>query len=279
MRRPAALVLLVLPLLAAACGGGGGKSAATTPTTTATSTVQATPLAFVRDAAKKTAAAKSEHMEMRASASFVGQSVTISGNGDFDNAAKAGSIHVDFGVGATTGGIDEVLTGTTVYLKSQLFASALPAGKTWIKLDLKKAAAAKGVDLSTLLAQNPSDSLAQLQGLGSVKVVGDATVGGVATTHYRGRVDLSKVPQAAQLQGLSGTSTPYDIWVGKDDGYVHRVRVAFSLGEKGTTASQAMSMSMTMDFSDFGKSVSVTAPSAAETYDATNKTIPGLTGG
>ncbi len=278
MRRRSALALLAVPLAAAACGGGT-KSAATTAAATTTATVQATPLASVRQAAKKTAAATSEHLELKATASLVGQSVTMTGSGDFDNAAKVGSLHVEFGVGSTSGAIDEVLTGTTIYMKSPLFSAALPAGKTWIKLDLKKPAAATGIDLSALLAQNPTDSLAQLQARGGVKAVGEQTLGGVATTHYRGRVDVSKLQQAGQLKALVGASAPYDVWVGKSDGYVHRIRVGLAAAPAGTAGSQAISMTMTMDFSDFGKSVSVKAPSAAETYDATNGSIPGLTGG
>ena len=88
-------------------------------------------------------------------------------------------------------------------------------------------------------------------------------VDGVDTTHYRGRL-------AAQTAG--GTAGPFDVWVGKDDGYVRRVQ--FATGAAASTASARL----TMDLSDFGKDVTITVPSAAETADATTLNIPGLGG-
>src|SRR2546423_7368097 len=80
-----------------------------------------------------------------------------------------------------------------LYMRSPLFADALPKGKTWLKLDLAKAAAAQGLDLSSLGAQSPTQTLAQLGGLASVTEVGDEQIGGADTTHYRGRI--AKLPQ------------------------------------------------------------------------------------
>ena len=41
---------------------------------------------------------------------------------------------------------------------------------------------------------------------------------------------------------------------------------------------RAQSVSMTIDFSDFGKDVNVSVPAAAETFDATRHAIKGLGG-
>lgn len=255
------LVLLVLPL--AACGGGKSGSGALEATLT--------PIAYVKSAATKTAQATSEHATLRGSVTAAGQAVTLSGAGDFDNTNRQGSMHLDFAVAGLSGTLDEVLDGTTIYMSSPLFAASLPQGKTWLKLDLQKAAASKGIDFSALLSQNPAQSLAQLQSSGSVTKVGDETIDGVATTHYRGRIDPSK-----KIKALANAKyAPYDVWIGKDDGYVRRIVLSYSLGVSG---GKGETIGLTMGFSNYGKDVSVSVPAAADSYDATNKAIQGLGG-
>jgi hypothetical protein len=198
--------------------------------------------------------------------------VTIDGTGDFDNAKKQGSMHADFSASGLSGTLDEVLNGTTIYLQSPLLTSNLPKGKTWLKLDLQKAAP-KGVDLSALTTQSPTKLLAQLQAAGNVTKVGDETLNGTATTHYRARVDASKLPKVAAL--VNATYGPLDIWIGKNDGYVHRLHIAYTI--KPAKAS-AQAIAVTVDFSDFGKSVSVSVPPASAAVDGTGQAIPGLGG-
>ncbi len=264
MRR-LALLVLVLPL--AACGGGGKSSAPA---------VNITPLAYVKSAAAKTVQAPSEHTSLTGSVDVAGQAVALTGAGDFDNTSHQGSMHADFSVAGLSGSIDEVLDGTTIYMKSPLFSASLPQGKTWLKLDLQKALASKGIDVSSLLSQNPAQALSQLQRTGQVRKIGDETIDGVDTTHYAGHIDPSKLPQGAKIEALTGAKYgPYNVWIGKDDGYVHRVALSYSLTP---SAGKREVVSMTMNFSDFGKDVSVTVPPAADSYDATNASIKGLGG-
>jgi uncharacterized protein YdeI (BOF family) len=265
-RRGALLALLVAPLALAACGGGSKTSKQTT----------LSPAAYVKSAAKKTAGAGSEHMTVKGSVAVQGQVVTLTGGGNFDNVAKSGAVHVDFNFAGLTGGIDEVMQGTTIYMKSPLFADALPSGKTWMKLDLQKALATKGIDFSALGSQDPTQTLAQLQRAGTVVKLGDEDVGGVATTHYRAHVDLSKVPQGEKIKALANaTYGPIDIWIGKDDTLVRRMRVSYTMGPAGPARQR---ISFTTEFSDFGKGVKVTVPPESETFDATNASIKGLGG-
>jgi hypothetical protein len=263
--RAALLVLLVLPL--AACGGGGKSSGVVS---------NLTPIAYVKSAGVKTAKAPSEHSTVNASVNVAGQAVTVSGAGDFDNTSHQGSMHADFSVSGLSGTIDEVLDGTTIYMKSPLFADGLPKGKTWLKLDLQKALASKGIDFSALLSQNPAQTLSQLQSSGDVTKVGTETVGGVETTHYSGTIDPSKLPQGSKVAALAGAKYgPYDVWIGNDDGYVHKMAFTYSLKVQGAPRE---AVTMSMGFSDFGKSVTVTVPTDAESFDATNASIKGLGG-
>jgi hypothetical protein len=259
--RAAVLLLFVLPL--AACGGGKKSSPPVAS--------NLTPIAYVKSAATKTAKAPSEHATLRGSVTAAGQSVILSGAGDFDNTNHQGSMHLDFSVAGLSGTLDEVLDGTTIYLNSPLFSASLPQGKTWLKLDLQKAAASKGVDLSALLSQNPAQSFAQLQSSGSVTKVGDETIDGVSTTHYRGRIDPSKTTKAL----ATAKYAPYDVWIGKDDGYVRRIMLSYSLA---ATGGKPETIGLTMGFSDFGKDVTFHIPADSVSYDATNKAIQGLGG-
>jgi LppX_LprAFG lipoprotein len=259
--RKVLLVLLVLPL--AACGGGSKSNSQAS---------NLSPIAYVKTAAAKTAQTPSEHVTLKGSATVGATLVTIDGTGGFDNAKQLGSMHADFSASGLSGTLDEVLNGTTIYLQSPLLTSNLPKGKTWLKLDLQKAAP-KGIDLSALTTQSPTKLLSQLQAAGDVTKVGDEAINGTATTHYRAHVDVAKLPKVAAL--AHATYGPLDIWIGKDDGYVRRMHLTYTI--KAASAS-AQSIALTVDFSDFGKSVSVSVPTAAESADRTGQAFTGLGG-
>ena len=239
MRR-IALLVLVLPL--AACGGGSKAPASS-----------ASPVDAVKAAAQKTYAAGSEALALTANVEASGQAVALSGTGAFDIKDARGSMQLNVKAGPLATTVDEVLVGTSSYLKSPLLLSGLPGGKTWVKLDLAKVHVS-GLDLQSLLAQNPGNELKQLQTLKSATKIGTEQVGGVSTTHYR-------------VQTTTGTISGYDVWVG-DDGYIHRVLVAES----------SPKVSVTIDLSKFGEKVTAAAPPAAQVYESKNGSIPGLGG-
>jgi hypothetical protein len=252
MRR-AVLALLVLPLALAACGGSKAKNANSGP-----------PLDVVRTAAQKTAKAGSAHLALTANVVTGGQNVDLQGTGAFDTASHQGMLHATFSASALSGTIDEVLNGTDLYLKSDIFSVGLPAGKTWIKIDLAKAAKSRGVNLQTLLAQDPSQAMQALQSISGAVKLGTATIAGVSTTHYRAQLDPAKLPAA--LRNVRG----YEVWVG-NDGYVRRVKAVASAGTSVTAT-------VTTDLSSFGSKVGVTVPPSGETYNVRGGSIPGLGG-
>jgi hypothetical protein len=235
MRR-LALLVLVLPL--AACGGGSKAPSSS-----------ASPLDAVKAAAQKTYAAGSEALALTANVQVSGQAAALAGTGSFETKSARGSMHLNLKAGPIATTVDEVLAGTAVYLKSPLLVSGLPGGKTWVKLDLAKVHVS-GLDLQSLLAQNPGGQLKQLQTLKSATKVGSDQIG----THYK-------------VQAATGTITGYDVWVG-NDGYIHRVVVAES----------SPKVSVTIDLSKFGEKVTAAAPPAAQVYESKNGSIPGLGG-
>jgi membrane-associated protease RseP (regulator of RpoE activity) len=259
MRRTV-ILLIAAPLALAACGSGSKSSQ-----------VKLSAAAYVKQAAAKSAQATSEHVDLNGSAAVQGQQVVITGSGDFDNSTHQGSMTAHATVSGLDLQIDEVLDGTNLYMKSPLFAATLPAGKTWLKLDLQKLGQARGIDFRALLSQNPSQAFTQLQAIGNVTTVGDETIGGAATTHYSVTIDPSKLPSAVKLKLPAGAKLPtYDVWIGKDDGYIHRSTVTYANGKQSAT--------VTSNFTDFGKTVTVDVPPAGQVVDATAKSLKGLGG-
>ena len=260
------LSLAALPLAATACGNSkpsGGGTGATTAKSAGAS---------VQAAVRKTVAAGSEHVAVTASANASGQKVTLTGTGDFDSAQRRGKLHATVSLGVQTS-IDEVLDGTTAYVQSPLLSALLPSGKSWLKVDLAAAGQAFGVDTTVLRAQDPGVALAQLEALKGVREVGTQTLNGVRLTHYRGTIDVSKLPSGSgdALANAGASLGPVDVWVG-EDGYVHRERLvttASSSGQSGKTV-------VTTTLSRFGESVQVSVPAASETVDASKVSIPGL---
>ena len=149
MRRLAVvLVLLALPLTAAACGGSSKPKAPSASSGAAAIDV-------VKSAAKKTALAGSEHLTLDVGGTASGQRLTVTGTGDFDNTGHIGSLHLAVAAAGISTTIDAVLSKTTMYLKSPLFGALLPAGKTWMKLDLQQAGASQGLNLNAILSAGP----------------------------------------------------------------------------------------------------------------------------
>jgi len=251
------LLLLALPFAAAACGGS--KKSSTTTTTAAA----ATPTDAVKAAAEKTANAGSLKLTLNVAGAAAATKIAVAGGGGFDTTNREGQLHLRFAVSGVSGTMDVVLQGTDLYLRSPLLSLALPSGKTWIKVDLSKQAKAGGLDLSKILAQDPTQALDALQNASSVVQVGQAQSGGVTLTHYRATITKSAAT------GIGGGT--YDVWVG-DDGYIHRVRTVVA-----GTGSTAAAVRATSNLSGFGEPVTVTVPPASQTATS-NGSIPGLGG-
>jgi hypothetical protein len=165
-----------------------------------------------------------------------------------------------------------------VYVNAPALTAMIPGGKSWVRLDLQQAGKAAGVDLNQLLsqaAQNPADVLAMLRSVGSVQTVGTEAVDGASTTHYKATIDLAKAadtvggPAKDAVQHLidqgGPSSVPADVWIGAD-GLVRKVTVDETVSNDGQTGTAHL----TLDLSDYGSAVNVTAPPTGDTLDATS---------
>jgi hypothetical protein len=286
MRRGAlVLVLLLVAALAGACSDESTSSGMTTatlegggePADAATST-------SAEDAVA--AAAASTQGEGGANVSFVvefegGETAgRLTGEGAF--ADRRGRLTLDMsglaGGGIVPGGADvELVFDELVYYMKfpPELAASLPGGKEWIKMDLAKLGASQGIDLEALAQINqsdPSQALAFLAGASDFESVGEEDVRGVATTHYRGTVDLEKVAESSsgpagdayrRLLELGGERTlPMDVWI-DGESLVRRIRFSQKLPD-------GSGMTMTEELYDFGTEVDAEPPPESAVLDLTD---------
>jgi hypothetical protein len=162
---------------------------------------------------------------------------------------------------------------------------AVPDGADWLRLDLERTIAAMGIDargLGEILTIDPGAQLDVLRTAGDVEDLGDTTVGGARTTHYRGTVrvedfidELPAERRAAARKALDALeaqtetaddAAPFDVWVDERD-RIRRMeqRVAVP-GQQGLPSGE---VTITMELSGFGARLAATAPPRADTYDVT----------
>jgi hypothetical protein len=204
------------------------------------------------------------------------------GEGAYDADAKRLRMRIDVPLGkAAPSGIDLVAdnaSGLVVYVHLPFLGPLLPQGKSWVKVDLARAAKAQGLDAGQLLqaaAGSPAELLAALVHAKGSQELGKETVGGVETTHYRATVDpreilLSKTTGKTRsqlgraLDKAKPAKAPVDVWVG-DDGLVRRLRVELPSGGAGFRGG-----AFTEELSGYGDAVDVQLPPAAAVVDASS---------
>lgn len=246
----------------------------------------------VAEAASRTASAESVHFSMTMSQSLPGgQPLVISGSGAFDGPAKKLTMSMDlsgmaaaFGGGSLTPGglkLEAVMDDLVMYMRMPLLDAMLPAGKRWVRMDLEKLGEQAGVDMQQLMslgANDPRRMLDYIRTAADLEEAGAETVRGVATTRYRGTIDVAKALEAlpaeqrplaeaamGMLREAGLDSVPVEVWV-DGDGYVRRIRQTYSM-ELGGRQSAARTE---LELFGFGTPVDVTVPPAEETVDVSS---------
>jgi hypothetical protein len=239
-------------------------------------------------------------MTMRLTVPGLPTPIAATGQGAFNTPRHSGSftLNMDFSsipqvtqvLGTSTLRLQELISGTTVYLKfpSALTSKVAAFRKPWLKIDLVRAASAAGIPglgslTSSPASSDPSQFLRYLRAeSGHVTKVGTATVDGRQTTQYRAQINYDRVPsvfpassrpQARQaisaLERLTHVRVlPVNVWVDNQ----HQVRkMQFVLHE--TVSGQAVAVAMTMRIPQYGPQPSPTLPPASQVQD-----ISGLAG-
>ena len=273
----AALALAAVAAVMAGCGGGSTSSA-----------LQLDPVAA---AATKTQNAGAARVRLKLTIGVQGHRIGMHGSGVIDGT----SAEMRFRLGSMVGQLAPQLQHANleeialeqdgdyvIYLKLGFLSSQLPGGKQWVKVDLTKLGKSAGLDLGQLMSGSqlqPNDLLGMLEAEGAkVQKLGRATIDGVATTHYRVKIDLAKALQdegltSPTLKDIAGRmkTAAEEVWIGKD-GLVRRVRLAYSMETQSGNSHAAM----TMNLYDYGAHVSIAAPPSSAVFDATQFAQQGL---
>jgi hypothetical protein len=257
--------LISLPALLVSCGGQlPGESVAA--------------------AAERAREAGSARVAMTVATKLPSGALTMSGDGAFDFEANRGKLTLSTsGSGvpaAMTGAMgttETVYDGSVVYMRMPIFEQVLPAGKSWVKMDLQVLGEKMGVDfqqLSQIGQNNPSQGIDYLNGATNVEEVGSEDIRGTSTTHYSGTLDFERLaedlpPEAAssvrKVMELSGVrKAPLDVWL-DDEGLPRRVKYSFA--NPGSTSQGLGEMTLTTDFFDYGSVVAIRVPPAASVVD------------
>jgi hypothetical protein len=248
--------LVVLVLVLTACGGGSSTPSSDNP---------------LLDAANATAEAGSEKTSVTGTVTYGPQKLTLDGNGGYNHETDEGWQQILVTVpSAGRPSIDQIFEKSVLWMKSTLFASTLPPGKQWVKVDVDKAGKNLGFNFKALMGQTPADVLEQLERTGTpVTTVGTEEIDGVETTHYRAPIDTSKIPAGDNLQKLTMAEyKPIDVWVDAD-GLVRQVKLDYTAKVDPAQAELAHVL-LTMKLFDFGSTVDVEAPKPALVVDVTD---------
>lgn len=219
----------------------------------------------------------------------LGRSITMAGGGYESFATRNAliNLHVSGLPGAFAGGamFHTRVVYPRVFMRSGLFSSVLPPGKTWIELDLARTLQREGINSSLLSSagSDPAQFLDYLKAVsGGVQNLGSAQIRGVATTHYHAVVDLRRYPtllprsrRSAAQQGiarlvqLTGTSRiPVDVWVDSHH-LIRQQRVNLSVHR--TALPGGLNERVTVDLFRFGPKPRVAPPPPGQTYDLTSR--------
>jgi len=268
----------VLALLA----GCGAKTATTSSAATSTSNAGASAAASSGGASASSAAAAPAAMLQAAltdsssdkSVTFTGSFTSAQGTGQMSGQEQfAPQFAMSMNLTSPQATVSEIWIGSTIYMKDAALTGAL-GGKTWVSFNLTAMGAlgsTMSAETGTLKNANPANLIEAMLVSDNLANLGSQTVDGVQTTHYSGTIDpataydspLAKKyltpAQILQLQSVdsaAGASTEkIDLWLASD-GLPVQIVIVDTTSAGNTTS--------TMRFSDWGQSVSISAPPSDE---------------
>ncbi|RAY15177.1 hypothetical protein DPM19_10650 [Actinomadura craniellae] len=261
----AAAVGTTLTLFLTGCQGEAGNQGTT-------GDIKLTAAQALTQTSKKAGQTDTFRAELTVSTTAAGATTKIRASGQFRLRPElAFSARLDElargGQSLTGAGAQAVFTDRVLYAKLPAGLTQFTGGKPWLKVNVNQADQRTGVDLGGLIDQiqkvNPAEQTKMLTASKNVRKVGTEKIDGVQTTHYQGSVTLKEAlaqldPQARQkLQKAypqGDGKLNFDLWV---DGQ-HLPRKLTTKGAESGGGSAAL----TVLYSDYGKSVTVSAPPA-----------------
>ena len=288
----AGLVLAVAAAVAG-CSGSGSSAAGSGPA--GATTAAASPLAAVQLAAKTATSANSYTGTMNLEMTQKPGASGASGSGTLGDvtisAAFAEQLHpsllasvnigtLSAGGQSLPGGLSEILTPSTLYMKWSFLTASLHLSKPWLAIPLSSVSQKSGVNLGQIFSQlqssGPLTESQLLAGATSVRQVGTGTIDGVPVTEYSGTLPIDKgigylsgsvKAQVKQAMAAAGISTAkFTVWI---DGQ-HLVRKSL-VTESGKSVTEVITTTIT----SINKPVNITIPSASQTSPMPSSALSG----
>lgn len=265
-------------LLLAACGGSSSSTSRS-----GVSTVDA-----ISRAAYVSGNQTGYKVRMSMQVGAAGQAaVSASGTGSFNAPQRTGTMNLSMSLPVATAGagkltIAEIITPHALYMRlPAALTSQLPGGKPWVSMDVAQLGKAAGIPgLSSFMngsTGNPSNYLQYLKAASATKVraLGPGHDNGVDTEGYGALLDLSKETNrlpageraqarqaVAALEKMTGLHyVPVSVWV--DSHHLVR-RMVMSFNERVPGTGQSMTVSMRMDFLNYGPQPTPSIPPASQ---------------
>jgi hypothetical protein len=179
------------------------------------------------------------------------------------------------------GGLDEIVTPSTLYMKWSFLTQELHLTKPWLGIPLSSLSKGTGINFSQLFSQatssSPLNESQMLEGATNVRKVGTGTIDGVAVTEYTGTLSLDKgigylsgsvkaqVQKEITAAGL--TTATFTVWI---DGS-HTMRKAV-INEDGTDLTETI----TVTIDTLNQPVNIAVPTAGQTSPLPSGALSGL---
>lgn len=261
-RRLPALAVALTGVLLAGCSG----SAADAPADPRSS---AELEELIRTAAAETADSGTSRISLTTRTTTGGTEVLFVGEGTYDHAADEGRlvfrVPTEEGEPVDGGTIEERLVGDDLYL-----SLPEPAGVFY------RLAVADVASTSLGGSAEPTAWLQALQGLSDVEVVGPGEVRGVATTRYRGELDVAEAVAGATgtaaqvleatLRATDAERVPFEAHL-DGEGRLVRLEHRIDVPAGPTTGGREVTSRGTLELYDFGTDVDVAVPPPASVRD------------
>lgn len=285
---PLILIISISSLIFSACSSNSNSSSSTSQSSGNSAAIKASLASSEKADTYKLKGTIS--MKGTANGEDVDFTIDITGASSFDG--QRASLSSDMGelLGGLTGSTDgfvveQRIVNGVVYTKTPSF---LGTQSPWIVQDYPEFVSDKSVG-----NQNPTRYLQYLQGIAEdVKKVGTETINNIETDHYAGTISAKKLRESydsgemkeyyenlgvegedyEQLKtALTTEDVPLDVWINKDDKYISRISMTLTSGDDliGDTGGNidlgGFEFTISMDFSDWGTDLDVTAPPESET--------------
>jgi len=224
--------------------------------------------AAVIDSVNSSMADRTAHVSMNLAVTTPSATVTGSGTGSIDFSQSAMQLQLTAGVAGQQIQLQALYIAGTVYEQIPDLDQLIP-GKSWISLDLSSLAAAGSQGSSTFGAgDNPTAMLRLLAQQGNTVVsLGSSTIDGTSVQGYAVTLDpaviRSELAQAKLPSWMSGALAQVNIGQTSMKVYVDGSgllrRIGIDIAES-IASSEKISVDESLDFSDYGAPVSVSAP-------------------